>query len=64
MLKKRSDLFIKKKIMWDFLVGPLVKNLPCNAGVMALIPGWATKIQPIMGQLGLSITTAEPEGHK
>ena len=50
--------------MWDFLVGPLVKNLPCNAGVMALIPGWATKIQPIMGQLGLSITTAEPEGRK
>ena len=53
-----------KKNVWDFPGGPVVENLPCNAGDMGLIPGWATKIQHTVGQLGLSITTAEPEGHK
>ena len=23
--------------------GPVVKNLPCNAGDLGLIPGWGTK---------------------
>ena len=27
-----------------FLVDPVVKNLPCNAGDMGLLPGWGTKI--------------------
>ena len=28
----------------DFPGGPVVKNLPCNAGDAGLIPGWGTKI--------------------
>ena len=28
----------------DFPGGPVVKNLPCNAGVMGSIPDWGTKI--------------------
>ena len=27
-----------------FIVDPVVKNLPCNAGDMGLLPGWGTKI--------------------
>ena len=29
---------------WDFLGGPVVKNLPCNAEDTGSIPGWGTKI--------------------
>ena len=28
--------------------GPVVKNLPCNAGGTGLIPGWVTKIPHAM----------------
>ena len=28
----------------DFSGGPVVKNLPCNAGDMGSIPGWGIKI--------------------
>ena len=37
----------------------MVKNLPCNAGDMSLIPGWGTKIPHTMEQLSLSATTGE-----
>ena len=30
--------------------GPVVKNLPSNAGDAGLIPGWGTKIPHVMGQ--------------
>ena len=29
---------------WDFPSGPVVKNLPSNAGDMGLIPGQGTKM--------------------
>ena len=29
---------------WDFPGGPVVKNLPCNAGDVGSIPGQGTKI--------------------
>ena len=35
----------------DFPGGPVVKNLPCNAGDAGSIPGWGTKI-PQAGQHG------------
>ena len=42
----------------DFPGGPVVKNLPCNAGDMGLIPGWGTKtphteeeLSPLASQL-------------
>ena len=35
---------------WDFPSGPVVKNLPCNAGNMGLMPGLRTKIPHAAGQ--------------
>ena len=42
----------------DFPSGPVVKNLPSNAGDMGLIPGW--QISHAVGQLRLWDTTTEP----
>ena len=33
-----------KKQSWDFPAGPVVKNVPCNAGNTGLIPGQGTKV--------------------
>ena len=44
----------------DFPDGPMVKNLPCNAGDTGSIPGRGTKIPYAMGQLSLCATTTEP----
>ena len=33
--------------------GPVVKNLPCNAGDMGLTPDWGTKIPHFSEQLSL-----------
>ena len=46
---------------WDFPGGPVVKNLPCNAGDAGSIPGWGTKIPHTAEQLSLSTATTEPE---
>ena len=35
----------------DFPGGPVVKNLPSNAGDVGSIPGWGTKIPHAVGQL-------------
>ena len=40
--------------------GPVVKNLPSNAGDMASIPGWGTKIPHDAGQLSPRTATSEP----
>ena len=37
-----------------------LKNLPCNAGVVGLIPGWGSKIPHTTGQLSLCAMTTEP----
>ena len=47
----------------DFLGDPMVKNLPCNAGDVCLIPGQGTKIPHAMKQLNPFITTKEPVCH-
>ena len=39
-----SNYFFKSIISWAFPGGPLVKNLPCNAGDMGLILGQGTNI--------------------
>ena len=44
----------------DFPGGPVVKNLPSNAGDVGLIPGRGTKIPHAMGQLNPHATTTEP----
>ena len=36
---------------WDFPGGPVVKNLPSNAGDAGLTPGQGTKIPHAAGQL-------------
>ena len=41
----------------DFPGGPVVKNLPCNAGDVGSIPGQGTKIPHDAGQLSLRATT-------
>ena len=38
----------------------MVKNPPCNAGNMGLIPGQGTKVPHAVEQLGTCATAAEP----
>ena len=35
----------------NFHGGPMVKNSPCNAEDLSLVPGWGTKIPCASGQL-------------
>ena len=46
--------------MRDFPAGPVVKNLPSNAGDASSIPGQGTKIPHAVGQLSLCAVTTEP----
>ena len=46
--------------IWDFPCGPVVKNPPCNARVVGLIPGQGTKIPRTMELLSLRASTTEP----
>ena len=43
----------------DFPGGPVVKNLPYNAGDLGSIPGQGTKIPHATGQLSPRATTTE-----
>ena len=45
--------------LWDFSGGPVIENLPSNAGAMGLIPGQGTKIPHASGQLRLQTATRE-----
>ena len=47
--------------IWDFPGGPVVKNPPCNARDVGLIPSQGTKIPHTM-ELSLRASTAEPAG--
>ena len=44
----------------DFPGGPVVKNLPSNAGNAGSVPSQGTKISHASGQLSLRATTVEP----
>ena len=44
----------------DFPGGPVVKNLPSNAGDAGWIPGWGTKIPHARGQLSHTLQLVEP----
>ena len=50
---------ICKKKKRDFPGGPVVKNLPYNAGGTGSIPGQGTKIPHAAGQLSPCATTTE-----
>ena len=43
----------------DFPGGPVVENLPCNAGDVGSIPGQGTKISHAKEQLSLHASTRE-----
>ena len=43
--------------------GPVVKNPPCNAGDMGLIPGWKIMVPHAAEQLSLRAPTAELAHH-
>ena len=43
----------------DFPGGPVVKNLPSNAGDVGLIPGWGTKIPRASGLQSPRASTRE-----
>ena len=56
----RSPLDITQKgEVGDFPDGPVVKNLPSNAGDEGSIPGRGPKIPHAAGQLSLRTTTTE-----
>ena len=50
----------EKKTAGDFPSGPVVKNLPSNAGDAGSIPGQGTKIPHAVGQLSPRTATTEP----
>ena len=49
--------------MGDFPGGPMVKNLPCNAGDVSSIPGQGTKIPQAAEQLSPGTRTPESTHH-
>ena len=56
--KKKKNLI--KNWARDFPGGPVVKNLPSNAGDTGSIPGRGTKIPHAAGQLSPHAATTEP----
>ena len=44
---------------WDLPGGPVVKNLPYNAGDTGSIPGWGTKIPRVAEEQSPCATTRE-----
>ena len=50
---------VKTETVGDFPGGPLVRNLPSNAGDMGSIPGWRTEIPHASGQLSPLATTRD-----
>ena len=52
-----------ERMAWDFLGGPVVKNLPCNVGDAGLIPSQGIKILRalhVVEQLSSHAITTEP----
>ena len=56
---EEMDKYLEKYSLWDFPGGPVVKNLPYNAGDAGFIPGQGTKIPHVAGQLSPHATTTE-----
>ena len=53
-------MFHQETSCGDFLGGPVLKNLPCNAGDLGSIPGWETKIPHAMEQEALKSQLESP----
>ena len=54
-----ENLSGKLPTFWDFLSGPVVKNLPSNTEDSGLISGWGTKIPHATGQPSWHVPTTE-----
>ena len=52
---------VKFSELRDFPGGPVVKNLPSNAGDMGWIPGQGTRIPHVVGQQSPHATSKEPD---
>ena len=66
LLKEIEEDTNKQKdihIYWDFPGGPVVKNLPSNAGDVGSIPVRGNKITNAVGQLSLHAANTEPTRH-
>ena len=59
----QSKAVFKKLDSRDFPGGPVVKNLPCNAGNTGSIPSQGTKTSHGREQLSPQATTTEPIYH-
>ena len=59
-MEKRA---IKKLKTGDFPGGPVVKNLPCNAGDTCSVPGQGNKLPHALKQLSPHAVTPEPMHH-
>ena len=60
---KRSNSDIQVCVLGDFSGGPVIKNLPCNAGDVNSIPGWRAKIPRASEQLSPGTSTTETASH-
>ena len=58
-LEPEQLYLFKTKDSGDFPGGPVVKNLPCNAGDMSSIPGRGNKTPHAAEQLSLHTPTTE-----
>ena len=56
----QQNCLFKKLSDWEFPGGPMVKNLPSNAGDMGSIPGWEITRSRDAGQLRWCATNSEP----
>ena len=58
--KTHQISYQEERFPWDFPGGPVVKNLPSNAGDVGSIPGQGTKIPHAIGQLSPRAATTDP----
>ena len=56
---KVGEKMISNMRCWEFPVGPVVKNLPSDAGDTGLIPGWGAKTSHVTGPLSRRATARE-----
>ena len=59
----KNPMYLLIYPIWNIPEGPVVKNPPCNARNVDLIPGQGTKIPYAAKQLSPCITTTEAVYH-
>ena len=60
---RKNPMYLLIYPIWNIPEGPVVKNPPCNAINVDLIPGQGTKIPYAAKQLSPCITTTEAVYH-